>query len=127
MADVFNLAGTWTTTPASGSPSGAVSLATPIEETETLVAKHYDEVALTVDSPVSVSFGGGVANAHVIILKAIGGKVSARLTSTDGATQSVPVDSLLILLADTVPVTAIDLTRVTGQATTVQVFLGQHG
>lgn len=108
-----------------GSPSGIASFCTPIIEQLNLVQKDYDTLVLAADAPVSVSFGGGVTAASVVILKAVGGKVRARVTSADGSTQAVPFDSLLILISRTVPITAIDLMRVPGMATTVDVFLGQ--
>jgi hypothetical protein len=90
-----------------------------------LTRKDLDSVVLSADAPLSVSFGSGVVSAAVVILKATGGKVRARLTSADGSQQAVPVDDLLVLISQSVPITAIDLTRVPGVLTTVDVFLGQ--
>lgn len=125
MSDTFSLQGSLQTTPAVGAPSGFFTLIAQLDEQLVLGVKRQDEVALTVDTPVAVAFGG-VANAHVVMLKTIGGKIRARLTSADGSTQAVPVDSFALVMSRTVPVTAIDLTRVTGQATTVEIFLGQR-
>ena len=124
MSDNFTLAGSWSASPAFGSPSGIASFCTPLEESLSLTAKDYDTIPLLADAAVPVSFGGGVTNATVVILKATGGKVRARLTSTDGAVQAIPFDDLLILISRTVPITAIDLTRTTGVSTTVDVFIG---
>lgn len=124
MSDTFSLQGSLQTTPAVGAPSGFFTLIAQLDEQLVLGVKRQDEVALTVDTPVAVAFGG-VANAHVVMLKTIGGKIRARLTSADGSTQAVPVDSFALVMSRTVPVTAIDLTRVVGQATTVEIFLGQ--
>jgi hypothetical protein len=123
MSDVFSLQGGYTATPASGCPSGSPSVDTPICESIVLKAKQIVEPTLTVDSPIAVGFGG-VTSANVVVIKTHG-KVKARLTSADGTTQSVPVDSFLVLISLTVPVTAIDLTRVAGTDTIVEIFLGE--
>lgn len=83
-------------------------------------------VDLGTDAPESIAFGD-LTNAHVVWLKATGGKVRARLTSADGAQQAIPVDPVLILVSRTVPITAIDLTRVSGSGETPRVtfILGQ--
>ena len=59
------------------------------------------------------------------MIKVTGGKVRVRLTSADGATQAVPVDSLLVLVDRATTVSAIDLTRTPSTSTRVQVFLGE--
>lgn len=83
------------------------------------------EIVLTDDNPKAVPFGD-VTSAHVVILKARGAKVRARLTSTDGAASPTPVDPNLYFESDTVPITAIDLTRLAGSGEVrVRVFLGQ--
>jgi hypothetical protein len=123
MADQFVLSGSYTVTPLSLT-SLDPSLATPIDEPLALKSKQPSDITLSVDTPVAVPFGT-LVNAHVVILKALGGKVKARLTSADGTTQAIPFDSFLILMSQTVPITAIDLTRVLATATTVKVFLGE--
>lgn len=124
MPDAFKLTGSYEATPLSNPLSFAPSVVAPINESKQVKAKEVGEVLLSTDSPVAVAFGG-VVNANIIILKAIGGKVRARLTSTDGSTQAVPFDTYLILMSDSVAVTAIDLTRVAGTETTVRVFLAE--
>lgn len=126
MADVFNIGGNYTTTPASGAPSADPSYIAPIDESLTLIRKHHDTIDLTSDSITPVQFGG-VINGHVLIVKTVGGKVQVRVTSSDGSTQSIPVDSFLAVISNTVPITAVDLTRIPGNATTVKIFLGEHG
>jgi len=123
MADQFVLSGSYTVTPLSLT-SLDPSLATPIDEPLALKSKQPSDITLSVDTPVAVPFGT-LVNAHVVILKALGGKVKARLTSADGTTQAIPFDSFLILMSQTVPITAIDLTRVPATATIVKVFLGE--
>ena len=123
MADQFILSGSYTVAPLSAT-SLDPSLATTIDEPLALKSKQFSDMTLSVDTPVTVPFGT-VVNAHIVILKALGGKVKARITSADGATQAIPFDTFLILMSQTVPITAIDLTRVLATATTVKVFLGE--
>ena len=124
MSDQFSLTGSYVTSPQVGSPSAIAGLAAPIDEELVLTAKYYDTITLSGDSPVTVNFGG-VTNGHVVILKATGAKVRARITSADGSQQAVPFDSFFSNICRTVPITAIDLTRTAGILTTVDVFLGQ--
>lgn len=124
MSDQFTLGGSWTTSPLVGTPSGIAALAASIDEELVLTEKFYNSIPLNTDAPVTVNFGG-VTNAHVLILKATGGKIRARLTSTDGAAQAVPVDDMHVSISRSTPITALDLTRLPGVVTTVDVFLGQ--
>jgi len=125
MADVFNLSGAYTVTPASGVASADPSITAPVAEGMVLSVKHYDDVAVAVDTPVAVAFGG-VTLANLVLLKVVsGGPVRARLTSAYGATQAVPVEDFFVMESASVPVTAIDLTRTPGVNTTVKVLLGQ--
>ncbi len=124
MADSFKLQGSYAVSPLTSPLSFAPSVLADINESRTLKAKQVTEHTLDADAPVNVDFGG-VVNANVITLKAVGGKVRARFTSADGSQQSVPFDTYFILMSESVPVTAIDLTRVAGTATTVRVFLGE--
>lgn len=130
MPDQFTLSGQYGTTPSAGGiASGIAAITVPLLEQLNLVAKHYDSITLGTDAPTSVEFGG-VVNAHVVVLKATGGKVRARITTTDGAQQAVPCDDLVIIISrgstgTPAPATAIDLTRVPGVSTVVEVFLGQ--
>lgn len=125
MADKFQIVGSWGTTPQTGSllGSGAPSILAPINESVVVAQKNFDDYLLDVDTPVPVQFGG-VANAHVVILFA-DRKVRARLTSADGAVQSIPFNRTLMIISEDVPFTAIDLTRVPAQETRVKVFVGQ--
>jgi len=112
-------------TPASGSPSAAPTVSAPIDETMVLKrAPSVSEYELTSDAVQAVAFGPAV-NAHVIVIKSVGGKIKARLTSADGATQAIAVDSFSVIISESVPYTALDLTRVSGVTTTVKVLLGE--
>ena len=123
--DTFKLTGDYVTLPLSGSPSGDPEISSPVDESVTIKNKAIGLYELTADAVVAVGLCG-LAGAHVVILKTVGGKVKVRLTSADGAVQSVPVDSFLCLISQTVPLTALDLTRVSGVTTTVKVFLGER-
>ncbi len=104
--------------------SGRASELAPINESVVLAKKNgQDNYILTVDTPVPVAFGG-VTNAHVVTIFS-DRKITVRLTSADGATQSVPCDDMLIIVSKTTPFTAIDLTRVAAQETRVEVFIGE--
>ncbi len=82
------------------------------------------EYELDDDAVQTVAFGP-LDNAHVVLIKTVGGKVRARLTSADGSQQSIPVDSFMVIVSESVPFTALDLTRVAGVTTTVKVLLGE--
>lgn len=126
MADSLLLSGSIVTNPSVGNPSGFPSVSIPLDERMVLENMQPSRYVLSADAPVSVAFGG-VVNANFVVIKVEGGlKVRARVTSTDGATQAIPVDDLLILKARSVPITAIDLTRVAGVATNVEVYLGDQ-
>lgn len=124
MADIFNLSGSYSTSPASGFPSGDPVIDAAIAESMVLSSKAFTTVNLDADGAESVSFGD-LDEAHVIILRAVGGKVMARFTSADGATQAVPFDEFFAVISSSVPFTALDLTRVAGTSTKVNVFLGE--
>lgn len=124
MADTFSLLGSYDTKPLGDPLSFAPFIEAQISESVTLQKKLVREQRLTVDSAVAVSFDT-ITNAHIIILKAVGGKVRARITSADGAIQAIPFDTYLIIMSEQVPITALDLTRVTGIDTTVRIFIGE--
>lgn len=126
MGDTFKLRGDLSTGPScGGAPSGFPNVVMSIDESMALagppVVGQYD---LSTDSPASVSLGG-LSGANVVVIKAIGGKVRARLTSADGTSQAVAVDTFAVILSESVPYTALDLTRVASTPTTVKVLLGQ--
>jgi hypothetical protein len=125
MSHTFKLHGDYSVVPASGNPSAAPTVSAPIDETLTLKrSPSVSEYELASDAVQAVAFGPAT-NAHVIVIKTVGGKVKARLTSADGAVQSVAVDSFALIISESVPYTALDLTRVSGVTTTVKVLLGE--
>jgi hypothetical protein len=125
VADTWSLNGSHQTIPLSpGNPSGRSTCITPLEENLTLKDKSDSDITLIVDTPVSVPFGT-LAGANVVVIKPMGGGVTARLSSAAGTTQVIPIDTLLVLVNTAVPITAIDLTRTTAVSTTVSYFLGE--
>lgn len=126
--DVFKLEGRWLTRPSVDPVSADMEArSTPIFELVNLAKKLVDEYDLTSDAVQSVSLGGlAAAGAHILIVKVTsGGEVKVRITTTDGATQAIPVNSFLVLICTTNPITALDLTRTTGVEAIVKVFMGQ--
>lgn len=124
--DLFALAGSYQCTPCSGVPSGDPIIQAALNESAYLSGKQIDTVSLPDATPKAVSFGD-LTQADVIVLRATGGKVSAAISSSDGTSQVVPVEPLLILMNDSVAVTAIVLTAASGAPTiAVKVFLGQR-
>lgn len=76
--------------------------------------------------PILTGVGGPfVAGVNVLVVKPVGGKVKVRVTSADGATQAIPVDSYLSLISLSVPITAVDFTRVSGVTTTIKLFMAE--
>lgn len=124
MADAFKLTGSYDVTPLTQPLSFAPSITAPIMEARTTQAKTVTDVLLDADAPVAVAFGD-VQEAHVVILKAVGGPVVASLTSDAGAAQDVPFDTYMILMSEEKPITAITLTRSPNTETQVRIFLAQ--
>jgi hypothetical protein len=124
VLDVFALDGGFSAGLALGPPGVDDDLTGDVKSRVYLKNKLANRYSLESGSPVNVSFGG-LASAGVVVLRCTG-KILARLTSANGAQQVVPVDSLLVLLSGSVPITAIDLTRAASTATLVQVFLGEN-
>jgi len=123
MADKFLLSGSYNVAPLTGAPSLDPSVDAAIDEQLSLKAKTLVDLLLTSDAPLAVPFGT-VANAHVLVVKGTS-KVKVTVTSADGTAQSLPADTVLILMSGSVPVTAVTLTRVPATDTTVRVFLGE--
>ena len=125
MAKTYTLNGEWSAAPTVGVPTGEPSVLAPLRESIALSRVSSQEFDLSSDSAVSVNLNG-LTEIHVLSIKTVGGKVRAQLTSADGTTQSVPVDSVLVLISSSVPVTALTLTRVAGTSTKVHLFMGER-
>jgi len=89
-----------------------------------IVGKSYEEYTLSADGPQSVPLAG-LSRADVVILQIDTGSLSVALTSANGVAQSVPVSTLLMLVTNGNPITALTLTRSTGVSTKVHVLLAQ--
>lgn len=124
MVTTFRLYGSIVAAPALGVPSGVSGVSIPLQETLALMAAETRRYVLLTDDPVVVSLGGLTA-VHVLLAQTDGNKVRLRLTSTDGTNQALPVDPTALLFARSVPFSAVELTRVSGVATTVDLYLGQ--
>jgi hypothetical protein len=125
MAERLHIVADAQVTSTSGTASGVAAIDVPLDETVPILYKTTSVYELLVDTPVPVAFGG-VTNAHVVVLKAVGGKVKATCSTADGAAQVVPVDSILFWEPGlNAPVTSMTLTRLPGTDTFVHVFLAQ--
>jgi hypothetical protein len=124
VADVFAITGSYSATPASGTPSADPIITAALDERLMLATEQYSQLALTADTPVALPLGG-LTSANALIVKCVGGKVRVRITSADGSQQAVPVDTFLALISASVPMTAVDVTRTPGVQTVVRYFLGQ--
>lgn len=86
-------------------------------------------IQLTTDSPTVVGLDGMTVasltiNTNLPEIQQAPSRVTVTLTNADVSAQSIEVDDLLELLCRSKPYTAITLTRVAGQATTVELLLG---
>jgi hypothetical protein len=124
--DVFSLVGTLKSDPTDTSASGLTSVLAQIAETMVLQTKGIPgEYDLTSDSAQAVAFGA-MPSVNIVFVKVkAGGHVKVRFTSSDGATQAVPVDSMLLVISQRVSITAVDITRDPGVETLVDVYLAQ--
>jgi hypothetical protein len=122
----FTLSGAVTVQPAVGNPSGVPSVTIPLSETVMVGAWTPSQYTLTVNTPVAVMLGG-VGTVNVLQVKVVSGDhVRVRITSADGATQAIPVDTVLVLMTRDIGITAIDLTRDLGVETVVEVFVAEY-
>jgi hypothetical protein len=126
VSDAVTIQGSIQATPNDASLSGLPQVLATLAESfvvgTTVVPGRYD---LTSDSPQSVSLGSMTVGANMVIVKPIGVQhVKLTVTSADGASQSFPVDTILILVSQNNPITALALTRDPGVETLVEVTLG---
>lgn len=124
MADLFAISGSYTATPASGSPSADPLITAPLDEKLMLATELASQITLNSDGPTSLPFGG-LSAVNALILKTVGGKITVTITSADGTAQAVPVDSFLALVSSSADITAIEVERVPAVQTVVKYFLGQ--
>lgn len=121
MAETVKLLGSLTSTP-TYLPNGMPRITVPLGASMSLANSVASSVSLTTDDPYTLALGT-LTNVNVLMIQAVGGKIRVRITSSDGSTQAIPTDFLL-LFTGSVNITAIDLTRVASTPTTVSVFMG---
>lgn len=125
MADLFAITGSYSATPASGTPSADPIITAALDERQMLATEIYSQLTLSNDSPVALPFGG-LANVTTLIVKVVAAS-NARviITSAAGVSQTVPVDSFLALMSASEPLTAVSVQRTPGVPTVIRYFLGQ--
>jgi len=104
----------------SGHPQTLVTLA-ELLYTDKVLSQN---LTLSTDNPTMLSLGP-LSGVNFLCIRADGGKIRVAITSSDGSSQAIPVDSFLILRCDSVDITAIDITRTTGIDTDVYAVLGE--
>lgn len=125
MADVFAITGSYSATPASGSPSADPIITAALDERQMLGTETYSQLTLANDSITPLPFGG-LTNVTALIVKAVSAaKVKVIITSASGASQVVPIDSFLALMSASEPLTAVSVQRSPGVSAVVRYFLGQ--
>lgn len=111
MSDTLTLSGQVAILPDSTSDadlSGDFEIKVPLSQTLTLSRKEGVTVVLADTTPVAVNLGA-LVNVHALIIRT-NLAISVTVTSASGASQVIPVDSLLVLLTATTPITAITVT-----------------
>ena len=121
MAEVARLQGSLTSTP-TYLPNGQARVTIPLDVSLSCANSLSTTVYLTPDDPYTLSLGA-LANVNVLMIRAVGGKIRVRVTSSDGSQQAIPTDFLL-LFTGAVNITALDLTRTAGTSTVVSVYMG---
>lgn len=104
--------------------SGQAQVAASFEEQLSVESVLVTNLTLSSDSPVSLSLGP-LTGVNLLSIRAVGGKIRVRVTSSDGTSQGLPVDPVLVLMSDSVDITAIDLTRTANIETEVFVVMAQ--
>lgn len=79
------------------------------------------ELVITDDNPVAIPLAGMSSVSFVMLVPVGGVKVRARVSSSDGATQAIPVGRVLVIDTPDVQITAIDVTRIAGYTAPVRV------
>lgn len=120
----LELSGSLALKPPVGTPSGQPSVIAVFSEKISLERQLSVNYSLSSDSLQSVPITP-LTGVNFLMVKASGGELRVRITSSDGTTQAIPVDSLLVLISNTVDITAIDLLREAGIETEVFLVLGQ--
>ena len=135
MATIYTLNADALTAPQVGSTfsSGQSVIDVPLNEVVTLSLQSTQVIELITDDTVDVLLPGpssanpGAPLANCILIKIIGPRVVATITTADAeGPQVIPIDPLLILNSESVsPITDLTLTRTPGVDTFAYIFLGQ--
>ncbi len=107
-----------------GSPPGQPTTLLILNDSVFMKRVLSTSYTLDSDTPVSVDLGN-LEEVNYLSVRAEGGYVRLRITTTMGTTQAVPVDPSLILRSDDVGITAIELTRESTVDTEVYIVLGE--
>lgn len=114
MSDSLTITGQLAIVPDSTSDadlSGDFAIKVPLNATLTLSRKESVSVILADTTPVAVNVGS-IVSIHALAIRT-DEPITATITSASGSSQVIPIDSMLILLTETVPITAITLTAAT--------------
>lgn len=125
--DTFTLDGSYTVAPSMGNPPGIPTIETPLNTSLQLQNKSVKFFSLASDpAPSATPVPFDFANVHVVVVQVTGGHVQMKVTSPDGASQAIPVNSVLCLITDALnPITAIDLLQDINVQVDVQIFMGE--
>lgn len=124
MASLFALTGSYTATPGSGYPSGDPLVTASLDERMGLVNEIVSQAILTSDAPYSLPMGG-LSTVNLVVVKALGGPITLKLTSSAGVQQAIIVDSFFTLFSNSADITAIEVVRAPATQTVVKYFLGK--
>lgn len=126
MAQQLTIEGALVISEAVGDYQGQSQVTNTIAEKMSILQYQNTVYVLSADSAQTVALGA-LTEINVLQIRVVGNKVRVRITSSDGTTQAIPVDSFLCIVSDSVSITAVDLTRTAGSETTVYVTICQKG
>ncbi len=126
MAQQLTIEGALVIREAVGDYQGQSQVTNTIAEKMSILQYQNTVYVLSADSAQTVALGA-LSEVNVLQIRVVGNKIRVRITSTDGSTQAIPVDSFLCIVSDSVSITAVDLTRTAGSETTVYVTICQKG
>lgn len=123
----LQLSGSYTLTPPNYPPSAQQTIGSPIQETNYVQRWAAVDMDLTSDAATSIPLPAGASQIHFLYVKVQGGSpIDLQITSADGTSQVVPVDSLAILYFNNRPVTDIKAVRTAGVLTTLTYLIAQN-
>lgn len=126
MAQQLTIEGALVISEAVGDYQGQSQVTNTIAEKMSILQYQNTVYVLSADSAQTVALGA-LTEINVLQIRVVGNKVRVRITSSDGTSQAIPVDSFLCIVSDSVSITAVDLTRTAGSETTVYVTICQKG